>query len=188
MEHGKLFSPHKAGVLEDEARLAMLSEHTLRRLLDLTGTEDIADLGSGTGFYTNRVAAWTTGTVYGVELQPEMQRLHQAKAIPANVRLVLSDIEDLPLPPASLDRALSINTFHETHGRSGLERLARVLRPQGRFVIVDWRRTEEAADRGPSLKFRLASGEVEAVLAPLFWLTATEVVSPWLAAYTAVLR
>lgn len=188
MEHGKLFPHGRAGVLDDETRLTMLSEEQLRRLLDLRGSEDIVDLGSGTGFYTNRVAAWTTGTVYAVELQAEMQRRHREKGLPVNVRLVLADVNELPLPAGSVDRALSINTFHETHGRPGLERLARALRPGGRLVVVDWRRAEEAADRGPSLEHRLTSEEVGAILAPWFAVAATEVVSPYFFAVVAVLN
>jgi hypothetical protein len=37
----------------------------------------------------------------------------------------------MPLTEDSIDRAFSVNTFHESHGPGGLERLARALRPGG---------------------------------------------------------
>ena len=128
-------------------------------LLDLHGDEHVADLGSGTGFYTDRIAAHTTGTVYAVELQPEMQARHREHGVPANVSLVLSDVDDLPLDAGSIQRAVSINTFHEAHGAVGLARVARALTPGGMFVVVDWRRAPEAAGRGPRLEHRLTKEE-----------------------------
>ena len=84
MMHGHgLFRPERAGVLEDEGRLGMqIGEAALADLLALKGTEDVADLGSGTGFYTDRVARLTRGIVYAVELQPEIAAIHLAKGLP----------------------------------------------------------------------------------------------------------
>lgn len=96
MHDHKLFRPERAAVLEDRSRLQVqLGEDELADLLALKGDEDVADLGSGTGFYTDRVAHLTTGTVYAVELQPEMLAIHREKGPPANVRHVRAD-----LPPS----------------------------------------------------------------------------------------
>ena len=133
--------------------------------------------GDGSGFYTNRVAAWTSGRVYAVELQAEMQEIHRRNGVPANVEMVLAGADELPLTAGSIDRALSINTFHETHGPEGLRRLAEALRPGGLFVIVDWRRSPDAAEYGPPLKYRLSTEEVRSTLAPWFDVVSEEVVS-----------
>jgi ubiquinone/menaquinone biosynthesis C-methylase UbiE len=164
----KTFPAHKADVLDDERRLASLSEAELLELLDLRGDEHVADLGSGTGFYTDRIAARTTGTVFAVEFQPEMQARHRERGVPPNVSLVLSDVDDLPLAAGSIQRALSINAFHEAHGGEGLARVARALTPGGTFVVVDWRRAPDAAARGPRLEHRLTKEEALAILAPWF--------------------
>ena len=174
---GKVFSPKRAAVLDDENRLKLLKEDDLRRLLALGGAEDVADLGSGTGFYTNRVAAWTSGHVYAVELQAEMQEIHRRNGVPANVETVLAHADELPLAAASIDRALSINTFHEAHGEKGLRRLAEALRPGGLLVIVDWRRSPDAAEHGPPLEHRLSTDEVRQALDPWFEVVSEEVVS-----------
>ena len=168
MNGDKTFPAHKADMLNDERRLASLSEEELLGLLDLHGEENVADLGSGTGFYTDRIAARTTGTVYAVELQPEMQARHRERGVPSNVSLVLSDIEDLPLGPGSIQRAVSINALHEAHSPEGLAQVARALSAGGLFVVVDWRRAPEAASRGPRLEHRLTKEEALALLAPWF--------------------
>jgi SAM-dependent methyltransferase len=184
----KLFSPRRAAVLEDERRLQLLSDESLARLLRLEGHEDVADLGSGTGFYSDRVARLTRGTVYAVEMQLEMQEMHRAKDLPGNVELVLADLDELPLAEDSIDRAFSVNTFHESHGPGGLERLARALRPGGLFVVVDWRRAEEAAQFGPPLAHRLETGQVRDLLAPWFDVLEEDVVSVPLFAVVARVR
>ena len=89
-------------------------------------------MGSGTGFYTDRIAALTTGTVYALEIVPEMNAHHRERGLPGNVRLVhgdmtaLSDETPLPLPgaiqapdlaPPSIDVAVTIATWHEIDGQ-----------------------------------------------------------------------
>ena len=51
------FDAEKAGRLEDAGRrYQSVSREELVGALDLTGAETVADLGSGTGFYTDDVA------------------------------------------------------------------------------------------------------------------------------------
>ena len=182
-----VFLAERAAILDDDARLEELSLESLERLLDLHGDEDVADLGSGTGFYAERLALRTTGVVYAVELQQDMQDLHRAKGPAPNVHLVLADLDDLPLEPLSLDRALSVSAFHEAHGAPGLERLAAALRPGGRFVVVDWRHDPEAADVGPRLHHRMTLQQIEEALAPWFRVVASEDVGRHFVAVVAVL-
>ncbi|NLT35214.1 MAG: methyltransferase domain-containing protein [Gaiellales bacterium] len=163
-----LFPHQRAHKLDDEERLALLSEETLVELLQLRGAEDIADLGSGTGFYTNRLAARTTGTVYAVELQPEMQEKHAVHGVPGNVELVLADARELPLGDESVDLMLSIYAFHEMPEAEGIGRAAAALRPGGRLLIVDWKRAEDATEHGPPLEVRHTREEVTELLRPYF--------------------
>jgi SAM-dependent methyltransferase len=170
--------PHCSGRaqrLDDPRRLeTQLSEQDLARLLALGGHEDIIDLGSGTGFYTDRVAAFTGGTVYAVELVPELQDHHRARGAPANVRFIAGDMTHLDLPPASADVAVSIATWHETGGVVDLAGLASALRPGGRLVIVDWRKEPEPLEGGPPAHIRFSKEEVVSALAPLFTATHAE--------------
>jgi hypothetical protein len=182
----KVFSAERAkAVLDDERRLLVLSEEVLRGMLSLEGTEDIVDVGSGTGFYTNRVAAWTTGRVYAVELQEPMQQMHRDNGVPANVELIRADADQLPLSAGSVDRALSINAFHESHGEEGLRRLAQALRPHGLFVIIDWRKDSDALEHGPPSGFRLATEDVIQIISPWFEPISEQQIDPSFAAVVA---
>lgn len=78
-----------------------------------------------------------------------MQEAYREKGVPDNVGLVTSDVSNLPFDDGHLDAALSLRTFH--HGvADALTEIRRVLRTNGRFVIVDWSATGAGErDRGP---------------------------------------
>jgi ubiquinone/menaquinone biosynthesis C-methylase UbiE len=146
------YDPGRADQLEEESRYRWCSTEELLALLAPRAGEAIADLGSGTGFYTDDVAPHA-GTVHAVDVQPEMHELYERKGKPANVRPVTAGIADLPFAEDALDAAFSTMTYHEFSGAAAMAELARVLRPGGRLVTVDWSRRGDGAD-GPPLDER----------------------------------
>jgi SAM-dependent methyltransferase len=173
-QHAPL-SPDRAARLTDPRRLeTQLSERDLARLLSLQGDEDVVELGSGAGFYTDRMAALTTGLVYALDVQPEMHAFYRSRGVPANVRLVTGDVTRLELTPESVDVACSIATWHESGGVVDLAGLFRALRPGGRLVIVDWRKDPESFEGGPPLDIRFTKEEVAGSLSPYFRVVSTE--------------
>jgi SAM-dependent methyltransferase len=132
----------------------------LAELLALKGNEDLADLGSGTGFYTNIVSSMTSGTVYAVEIEPEMIDHYRQKGVPTNVRIIEEDIRRLALPERSIDVAYSIVTAHETNGDFNFPSLLKALRAPGRLVIVDWRANPDGWESGPPVHERIETIEV----------------------------
>ncbi|OFV82470.1 MAG: hypothetical protein A2W26_01915 [Acidobacteria bacterium RBG_16_64_8] len=166
---------HHPERLNDARRLeTQVSKQALALLLALRGDENVADLGSGPGFYTDIIASLTTGPVYAVEIEPEMNKIYRERGLPANVRLVEGDINDLPLPARSIDVACSIVTFHETGGSVGLPKLADILRPHGRIVVIDWRKDPESWEGGPAADLRFTKEEAAHKLEPFFQITAAE--------------
>ncbi len=166
---------HRAERLMSPRRLeTQLSERDLVRLLALRGDEDVVDLGSGVGFYTDRMAALTTGTVYALDVQPEMHEFYRARGLPANVTPISGDVRHLELPACSLDVAFSMATWHETGGVIDLAGLSRALRPGGRLVIVDWRKDPDFPEGGPPLDIRFSKEEVAGSLGPYFRAMSTE--------------
>jgi ubiquinone/menaquinone biosynthesis C-methylase UbiE len=107
----------------------------------------LADLGSGTGFFTDDLAPHV-GTVYAVDVQAAMHEHYREKGLPGNVELVEADAADLPLGAGELDAAFSTMTFHEFADAEALAEVARVLRPGGRLITVDWDR-DGSGEAGP---------------------------------------
>src|SRR5271157_1353686 len=105
--------------------------------------QTVLDLGCGAGFDTllaaRRVGA--TGTVIGVDMTPEMiakARTNAEKMGPANVEFFLGEIEDLPLPDASVDLVISNGVFNLCPDKPQvLGEVFRVLKPGGRLQMAD---------------------------------------------------
>lgn len=149
------FDADNADRLEDPGRFRYCSRDELVALVD-SATVRVADLGSGTGFYTHELAPHV-GTLLGVDVQAEMHAHHRDRGIAANVRLLTAEVDVLPLADDSLDAAVSTMTFHEFCTPQGLAEVGRVLRPGGRFVNVDWS-AEGAGEDGPPVAERQSAG------------------------------
>jgi len=132
------FDADGADRLEDAARrYRYCSAEELLGALSLSGEERVADLGSGTGFYTDDVAPFA-GTVYGVDVQEAMHDYYRGKGVPSNVDLVTAAVADLPFDDGGLGAAFSTMTYHEFAGEAALSEVGRVLAPGSRLVVVDW--------------------------------------------------
>lgn len=130
--------------LDDPTQYRYLSAEELRSLLDPGPDWVVADLGSGTGLFTDELAP-VVGPLVAVDIRPAMHDHYRSKGLPANVVPLTADVGALPLADGVLDGAVSIRTFH--HGvADGLDEIARVLKPGGRLVVVDWSATG-AGDR-----------------------------------------
>ncbi|AUX08413.1 methyltransferase type 11 [Halalkaliarchaeum desulfuricum] len=131
------FDIDQAENLEDEGRYRYLSAEEFRSLVRPADGETLADLGSGTGFYTDLIAP-DIERLYAVDVQAEMHEYYREKGLPESVETVTADVADLPVADDELDGAFSTMTYHEFVGDDALAELARVIRPGGRLVVVDW--------------------------------------------------
>jgi ubiquinone/menaquinone biosynthesis C-methylase UbiE len=113
--------------------------------LALRGDEKILDLGCGTGTLTRDIAAALTdkkkSCCTGLDAAEKMIEIAQRKAadIP-NIRFESAIAEKLPHPDATFDAAVSTFFFHHINfelKKKVLAETARVLKPGGRFIIVD---------------------------------------------------
>ena len=152
------FDVEKADRLEDPAvRYRWVSAEELIGPLAASDTRVVADLGSGTGFYTDDVAPHAE-TVYGVDVQPEMHDRYREKGVPENVELVASDVADLPFADGRLDGAFSTMTYHEFASPAAVAELARVIDAGGPLVTFDWS-AEGDGDHGPPADERYAASD-----------------------------
>ena len=133
-----------AGWLERDGRTAAERPDLVLDGLDLAPTDDVADIGAGTGFFTFRLAPLVPrGTVYAVDIQPEMLamlRERLAERGVSNVVPVRGTVRAPNLPPRSIDLALMVDAYHEfSHPRAMMQGLRAALRPDGRVALVEYR-------------------------------------------------
>jgi SAM-dependent methyltransferase len=125
----------------------------LIRSLELQAQQNVADIGAGTGYFAFRIAPLVSpGTVYAVDIQPEMLEIIAARKREngvRNVQTVLGAIDDPKLPANSVDLVLLVDVYHElSHPREMMLAIVRALRPGGRVALVEYR----AEDRGVPIK------------------------------------
>jgi ubiquinone/menaquinone biosynthesis C-methylase UbiE len=157
------FDASRADNLEDAAsRYRFLSREELHWALSPAPDDVVADLGSGTGFYTDDVAP-AVDRVYAVDVQEAMHEYYREKGVPENVSLVTGEVADLPFATDRLDGALSTMTYHEFASDAALAELARVVRPDGRLAVADWSATG-AGEHGPPLDERFAVADAATAL------------------------
>lgn len=154
------FDVDRAEKLNDPSRFRYCSAEELFGLVRPSATDAVADLGSGTGFYTAVVAAHAD-TCYAVDVQAEMHDLYRERGTPENVELVTASVDDLPFEDDHLDAAFSTMTYHEYASADALAELARVVAPGGRVATVDWTKNGDG-DAGPPTDERFAVGDCAA--------------------------
>jgi SAM-dependent methyltransferase len=100
------------------------------------------DFGCGPGLMLQAWRQrWPQAELHGVELQPYM--LETARKLAAEVDATVHDADlhtvRLALPDASVDAALSAVVIHEMREPVGmLGEIRRLLRPEGRLMLMDW--------------------------------------------------
>ena len=108
----------------------------------------VADIGAGSGYYTERLAKTVgeTGRVYATDIQPEMLALIQRKIDAqkiANIELVLGTETEARLPENAIDLAIMVDVYHElARPQVFLESVKRALKPGGRLVLLEYRKED----------------------------------------------
>ncbi len=97
----------------------------------------VLDVGCGTGRLLREMhRRWPQAEVIGVDIAPGM--IAEARRLASCGQFVVAPAEHLPLPAQSVDLAVSTMSFHHwTDKAEGIREIARVLRPDGRFILAD---------------------------------------------------
>ena len=115
----------------------------------------VADLGSGSGYFTRRFieAVTETGVVYAVDVEQEMLAYAKESVIRMRVaytaEFILAQPNNPKLPYESVDLLFVCNTIHHLENRSKyFSDLKSSLKPGARIAIIDFYPDERSGDLG----------------------------------------
>jgi ubiquinone/menaquinone biosynthesis C-methylase UbiE len=123
---------------------------------NIQATDTVADFGAGSGFMSRAVASTTTsGTVFAVEINRDLvaRLAHevQEKQI-KNIHPLWGDIEidgGSKLASGSVDMVILSNILFQLDDKHGcIKEALRVVKPNGRILIIDW--SESFGGMGPA--------------------------------------
>ena len=145
---------------EQEERTDLLVE-----MMSLKPDEVVADIGSGTGYFSLRLAKRVPeGGVVAVDIQPEMNAILEEKAESqgiTNIQTILGTITDTRIPAETVDVVLFVDAYHEfSHPWEMKRSLMKALKPGGRVVLVEYR----AEDPDVMIKPHHKMAETQALL------------------------
>ncbi len=116
----------------------------------------VADLGSGSGYFTRRFLERVApgGMVYAIDVEPKALEYIEARLSPAErtasgMTFIHADPDDSKLAPESVDLLFLCNTYHHIEDRTRyFSRVARTIRPGGRLAIIDFYADHRSGELG----------------------------------------
>ena len=136
---------HPSGLFGSLVRIAMAVEHkalhkTVVDRLPLTPADRVLEIGFGPGTAT-RWASEKAGFVAGIDPSREMvaqaKRRNRSAIRSGRVEVLRASAEAIPFPDDSFSAVFEVNSFHHWADRElGLMEVFRVLRPEGRLLMV----------------------------------------------------
>ncbi len=151
----------RAERIEEEAPDAALD------VLKVPRGATVADVGAGSGYITMRLAnrVGPTGRVYANDIQPEMLQILQRRldrAHVTNVVLVQGALDDPRLPAATMDLEMMVDVYHElSHPQEMLRGLRTALKPDGRLVLLEYRKEDPSIPIKPDHKMSVREAKIE---------------------------
>lgn len=135
-------------VLEREERAIYKYRHAIVAALELAPDLEVADVGSGTGFFTRMIAreVGPNGKVYAVDITQKsldhVEKIAKEDGI-SNIETVLGEHKTTHLPDSSVDVIFLCDTYHHfEYPVYMLESIKKALRDDGRLVVVDFERVK----------------------------------------------
>ncbi|MFC1964823.1 class I SAM-dependent methyltransferase [Chloroflexota bacterium] len=165
MREGK-FDIKQANKLDNPGRIEELKPlELLRNVAGVANGMTCIDFGSGTGTFSLPLAALVgdEGIVYALDNSAEMLERIKAKSPPPNIELRHSNVERTGLNDEIADICLLAFILHEVKKPGNLLTEAyRLLKPEGRIVIVEWEASLESP--GPPRRIRISQEQIEELL------------------------
>lgn len=169
--HGHRFEdPEKyAERWNSEERAEWQKPSEVIELMELEPGMTVVDLGAGTGYFVPYLAAGVApdGKVLALDVEDSMVAYLEQRKFEKGWSFVeprKTATDDPGLAKQSVDRVLTVNTWHHIAEREAYaQKLASALKDGGMVVVVDYEKSWEGD--GPPPQMRLESAQIEAELA-----------------------
>lgn len=137
-----------AHVLNDPKRDEWQKPHDVVQSLHLRADEVIADIGAGTGYFSQRFARHA-GKVIAVDIEPKLLEMIKGDKI----EKVTGSAVSPNLKPASVDTIFFCNVVHHIDQRPAYwAKVIEALKPGGRVVVLDFHKKPLPVGPGPGMK------------------------------------
>jgi SAM-dependent methyltransferase len=149
----------ESGMPSEDVWETFFAPEAALRLLGLTeDCHDVVEFGCGYGTFTIAAASIVSGSVYALDINPEMARRTAEKATAKRLKNVIVGVcdfvdDDLPVPIATADYAMLFNILHADQPEVLLRRAKSVLRENGLLGIMHWNH-DINTPRGPTMSIR----------------------------------
>jgi predicted methyltransferase len=151
-----------AHIFDDPKRDEWQKPHEVIQALALKPDAVIADIGSGTGYFSVRFANMVPkGRVYGVDTEPDMVKYLADRAKREGLKNVtaVAGAPNDPRLPEKADLIILVDVYHHIENREQyFSRLQKSLKPGGRIAVIDFRMDSPV---GPPQSARIAPERVK---------------------------
>lgn len=143
-------------------------EQTLRTLGLTEDCSTAVDVGCGYGTFAIPAARITCGTVYALDIDPEMVAHTKAKAEAEQLNNLVvrqCDFEEhgSGIDDATADYVMLFNILHAERPHVQLREAWRILKPNGKLAVMHWK--YGTTPRGPSMRIRLRPAQCRELVA-----------------------
>lgn len=132
------------GWLERPEREKEENTATLIKNMNIGPTDDIADIGAGSGYHVFKMAPLTSkGTIYAVDIQDEMLAAidyRKSEYGIDNIELVKGSAQSANLPENSVDKVLMVDVYHEFNFPvEMMASIKKAMRKEAKFYLIEYR-------------------------------------------------
>ena len=157
------FDPKNLDKLNQPERYKAIPPDLLRDTLGITESGTIVDIGAGTGYFAIPLARYLkNGRVFACDISEDMVSWMENNVRPLYVNIIplMMKENNVPMEAETADGVQMINLYHELdHPDSMLLEVLRLLKAQGKVVIVDWKK--QKTPHGPPIATRKTTQEVQ---------------------------
>ena len=155
----KKFKFENRSHLESNIRKRLLPARKTLLKLGLNKGDAIADIGSGTGYFTFSAAkiVGKGNTVYALDISTDMLSVIENKVLEekiSNIKTIVVTEDSFDIDSDTIDFAFICSVLHEIDNLDlTLKEIKRIIKTSGKLAIIEWKKIK--SNFGPPINHRL---------------------------------